>query len=92
MLRGGWEFPQRMSLLKNNCDGTFSDVTRESGLASNPGATQAGAWADIDNDGLIDLFVGSESGSAQLFRNKGDGTFEEIAQPPGLTGAHSPRL
>jgi tetratricopeptide (TPR) repeat protein len=84
VLRGGWEFPQRMSLLKNNCNGTFSDVTRESGLASNPGATQAGTWADIDNDGLIDLFVGSESGPAQLFRNKGDGTFEEIGHAAGI--------
>ncbi len=84
VLRGGWEFPQRMSLLKNNCDGTFTDVTRESGLASNPGATQAGTWADIDNDGLIDLFVGSESGPAQLFHNKGDGTFEDIAHAAGV--------
>src|SRR6185369_15838421 len=84
VLRGGWEFPQRMSLLKNNCNGTFSDVTGESGLASNPGATQAGTWADIDNDGLIDLFVGSESGPAQLFRNKGDGTFEEIGHGAGI--------
>jgi len=84
VLRGGWEFPQRMSLLKNNCDGTFTDVTRESGLASNPSATQAGTWADIDNDGLIDLFVGSESGPAQLFHNKGDGTFEDIAHAAGV--------
>ena len=84
VLRGGWEFPQRMSLLKNNCNGTFTDVTRESGLAANPSATQAGTWADIDNDGLIDLFVGSESGPAQLFHNRGDGTFEDIAHAAGV--------
>jgi tetratricopeptide (TPR) repeat protein len=83
-LRGGWEFPQRMSLLKNNCNGTFTDVTRESGLAASASATQAGTWADIDNDGFIDLFVGSESGPAQLFRNKGDGTFEDIAHAAGV--------
>ncbi len=71
VLRGGWEFPQRMSLLKDNCDGTFTDVTRESGLGATASATQAGAWADIDNDGFVDLFVGSESGPAQLFHNKG---------------------
>ena len=84
VLRGGWEFPQRMSLLKNNCDGIFTDVTRASGLAATANATQAGAWADIDNDGLIDLLVGSESGPAQLFRNQGDGTFEDIAHAAGV--------
>jgi hypothetical protein len=84
VLRGGWEFPQRMSLLKNNCDGTFTDVTRESGLGASASATQAGAWADIDNDGFIDLFVGSESGPAQLYHNKGDGTFEDIAHAAGV--------
>ena len=84
VLRGGWEFPQRMSLLQGHCDGTFTDVTRESGLAATSNATQAGAWADFDNDGFVDLFVGSESGPAQLFRNKGDGTFEDIAHSAGV--------
>ena len=84
VLRGGWEFPQRMSLLQGHCDGTFTDVTREAGLAATANASQAGAWADIDNDGFIDLFVGSESGPAQLFRNKGDGTFEDIAHSAGV--------
>jgi tetratricopeptide (TPR) repeat protein len=84
VLRGGWEFPQRMSLLQGHCDGTFTDVTRESGLAATADATQAGTWADFDNDGFVDLFVGSESGPAQLFRNKGDGTFEDIAHSAGV--------
>ena len=84
VMRGGWEFPQRMSLLQGHCDGTFTDVTRESGLAATSNATQAGAWADFDNDGFVDLFIGSESGPAQLFRNKGDGTFEDIAHSAGV--------
>jgi len=79
VLRGGWEFPQRLSLLQGHCNGTFTDVTREAGLGAAVNATQTAAWADFDNDGFIDLFVGSESGPAQLFRNKGDGTFEDIA-------------
>ena len=71
VLRGGWEFPQRMSLLQGHCDGTFTDVTRESGLAATANATQAGAWADFDNDGFVDLFIGSESGPAPAFPEQG---------------------
>ena len=55
MLRGGWELPQRKSLLRNNCDGTFTDVTAASGLAEPATSTQTAAWADINNDGLLDL-------------------------------------
>ena len=84
VLRGGWEPPQRKSLLRNNCNGTFTDVTTESGLASPVTSTQAAVWVDIDNDGLLDLFVGNEGGPAQLFRNKGDGTFEDIAARAGV--------
>jgi tetratricopeptide (TPR) repeat protein len=84
VLRGGWEVPMRMSLLKNNCNGTFTDVTREAGLAEPASATQTAVWADISNDGLLDLFVGSENGPAQLFLNKGDGTFENISHAAGV--------
>jgi tetratricopeptide (TPR) repeat protein len=83
VLRGGWEFPQRMSLLRNNCDGTFTDVTAAAGL-STPTQTQTAVWADIDNDGFLDLFVGNESGPSHLFRNKGDGTFEDISHAAGI--------
>ena len=47
-------------------------------------STQTAAWADIDNDGFLDLFAGSENGPSQLFRNKGNGTFEDISQPAGV--------
>jgi tetratricopeptide (TPR) repeat protein len=80
VLRGGWEIGQRKSLLKNNCDGTFTDVTVQSGLATPITATQTAAWADIDNDGWLDLFVGNEDGPSQLFLNKRDGTFEDISR------------
>ena len=84
VLRGAWEFPQRKSLLRNNCDGTFTDVTAASGLAEPATQTQTAVWVDIDNDGFLDLFVGSESGPSQLFRNKGDGTFENISHAAGV--------
>jgi hypothetical protein len=86
VLRGGWlrghgEYP--MSLLRNNGDGTFDDVTEEAGLlAAYP--TQTAAWADYDNDGRLDLFVGreeyaGESHPSSLYHNNGDGTFTDIA-------------
>jgi len=87
VLRGGWEQPQRKSLLRNNCDGTFNDVTAASGLASPATSTQTAAWADIDNDGFLDLFVGNENRPSQLFRNTGKGTFEDIAPAAGVARA-----
>jgi tetratricopeptide (TPR) repeat protein len=82
VLRGGWELPQRKSLLRNNCDGTFTDVTEKAGLAQ-PTSTQTAVWADINNDGLLDLYVGNEGGPNQLFLNNGDGTFKDISRGSG---------
>jgi len=84
VLRGGWEYPRPKSLLRNNCDGTFTDVTRESGLGDALTATQTAVWADIDNDGKLDLFVGNENAANQLYWNKGDGTFVDIAGSAGV--------
>lgn len=90
VLRGGWwgrfgEYP--MSLLRNNGDGTFDDVTEEAGLLVN-GPGQTAAWADYDGDGWLDLFVGHESKAgdehpSQLFHNNHDGTFTEVKAPGG---------
>lgn len=83
VLRGGWQSPMRSSLLRNNCDGTFTDVTESAGLAA-PIASQTAVWTDIDNDGFLDLFIGNEQGPSRLYHNKGDGTFENIAQAAGV--------
>ena len=86
VLRGAWQpnnVAQRKSLLRNNCDGTFTDVTEKSGLAK-PTNTQTAVWADINNDGFLDLFVGNETGPSQLFLNKGDGTFADISHSAGI--------
>ncbi len=91
VLRGGWfgkggKHPN--SLLRNNGDGTFTDVTKAAGVLSyHP--TQTAVWFDYDRDGHLDLFVGNESTEAgthpcELFRNNGDGTFTEIAAETGL--------
>jgi FG-GAP-like repeat/ASPIC and UnbV len=92
VLRGAWlgEFgKQPNTLLRNNGDGTFTDVTIESGLLSfNP--TQTGVWADFNNDGWLDLFIGNESPEfahphpAELFINNQDGTFTNTASASGV--------
>ncbi len=91
VLRGGWFGADGLhpnSLLRNQGDGTFADVTEMAGLLTlHP--TQTAAWADFDNDGWLDLFVGNESSAQQrhpceLFRNQGDGTFVNVAAAVGL--------
>jgi tetratricopeptide (TPR) repeat protein len=84
VLRGGWEFPMKKSLLRNNCDGTFTDVTDQSGLGASVTETNSAVWADIDNDGYLDLFIANENSPSQLFRNRGDGTFEDISHATGI--------
>ncbi len=81
--RGAWRGPQRHSLLRNNKDGTFTDVTKEAGLDF-PIGSQVAVWADYDNDGYLDLFVGGERVPSRLYHNKGDGTFEEVALKAGV--------
>ena len=92
VLRGAWFGAQGKipnSLIRNNGDGTFDDVTEETGLLSfHP--TQTAAWFDYNNDGWIDLFIGNESSGndlnpCELFRNNRDGTFTECAAKSGLT-------
>lgn len=84
VMRGGWDYPMRNSLLKNNSDGTFTDVTSLSGLDSGPYRTHSAVWADFDNDGFVDLYIGHEYDASQLFRNKGNGTFEDVSRSAGV--------
>ena len=84
VLRGAWTVPMRNSLLHNNGDGSFTDVTQSAGLALPATSTQTAAWADVDNDGHLDLFVGNEFSPAQLFRNDGRGRFTDIAPQAGV--------
>ncbi|MFL6213162.1 MAG: FG-GAP-like repeat-containing protein [Blastocatellia bacterium] len=84
VMRGGWDYPMRNSLLKNNGDGTFTDVTAQSGLDAGAYRTHSAVWADFDNDGWLDVFIGHEMEPSQLFRNKGDGTFEDVSRAAGV--------
>ncbi|MBT8229421.1 MAG: CRTAC1 family protein, partial [Bacteroidia bacterium] len=91
VLRGAWlgEFGTHPnSLLRNNGNGTFSDVTRSSGLYSLL-PTQTATWQDFNNDGWVDLFIANESSPGfkarcQLFFNNQDGTFKEVSQQKNI--------
>ena len=99
VMRGGWLLSRgqmRMSLLRNDGDGSFMDVTQEAELALPAYPSQSAAWADYDNDGDLDLFYCSESmpesqevGAAiifpsRLFQNDGDGTFTDVSNTAGV--------
>jgi hypothetical protein len=93
VLRGAWMGSQGRypnSLLRNNGEGTFSDVSEEAGVLSfHP--TQTAAWGDYDSDGWLDLFIGNESSKedphpSELYRNNRDGTFTDVAGQAGLAG------
>lgn len=78
------EFPPISNyLFRNNGDGTFSDVSGASGIGAIRGKALGVAVADFDRDGWIDLSVANDSFPQSLFRNNGDGTFEEIASISG---------
>ena len=76
----------RNSLLRNDGHGVFTDVTKAAGLANGVFATHSAAWADYDNDGWVDLYVGHELAPSRLYRNKGDGTFEDVSVKAGVAG------
>ncbi len=98
LLRGGWEKPARLSLLRNKGDGTFTDETIASGLGE-PIASESAAWGDFDNDGLVDVFVCGEytdgladdpkfrpdaRNRCRLYRNLGNGKFADVAASAGV--------
>jgi hypothetical protein len=92
ILRGGWmgaggHYPN--SLLRNNGNGTFDDVTEEAGVLSfHP--TQTATWFDYNSDGWLDLFIANETSTqgtpqpCELFRNNGNGTFTDVAAECGV--------
>jgi hypothetical protein len=73
-------------LFRNNGDGTFTDVTRASGLI-NDGWGMGVAAADYDGDGYTDVFI-TNFGTNTLFHNNGDGTFTNMTREAGLQGGN----
>jgi thioredoxin-like negative regulator of GroEL len=80
------QLPAGDRLFRNKADGTFEDVTGRSGLAAMPGGYGHGvAVGDVDNDGRPDLLV-TRWRSYGLYRNRGDGAFEDVTERWGLGG------
>lgn len=78
-------FPgQPDALYRNNGDGTFADVTREAGVYDSNGKGLGVVWGDYDNDGDPDIYVANDSTENSLYRNNGDGTFEDVAFLTGV--------
>ena len=71
-------------LFHNNGDGTFTDVSKSSGIAAHLGKAWGVVATDINNDGLMDLFVANDTVANFLFANRGSGKFEEIGEPAGV--------
>jgi hypothetical protein len=81
----GPQFSNR--LFRNNCDGTFTDVTEKAGVAGE-GYSMGVAVADYDNDGYPDIFVTGVNRNI-LYHNRGDGTFEDVTEKAHVTGIDS---
>jgi enediyne biosynthesis protein E4 len=76
--------PMPCWLFHNNGDGTFTDVSKESGIARSPAKAWGVVAADINNDGYMDLFVANDTVANFLFANRGKGKFEEIGLLSGV--------
>jgi enediyne biosynthesis protein E4 len=78
------EFPRTTNILyHNNGDGTFTDVSQKSGIASKKGHGLGVAFADYDGDGFTDIFVANDGMQQYLWHNNGNGTFSEVGMEAG---------
>src|SRR5579863_2987719 len=78
-------------LFRNNGDGTFTDVSKSSGIGNFLGKAWGAVATDINNDGRLDLFVANDTVQNFLFANRGSGKFEEIGPQAGIAYSESGR-
>jgi enediyne biosynthesis protein E4 len=76
--------PMPSWLFRNNGDGTFTDVSKSSGIGKYLGKAWGAVATDLNNDGKMDLFVANDTTANFLFMNRGNGKFEEIAALAGV--------
>ena len=79
-------------MYRNNGDGTFTDVTKASGLDRTDGKALGVVFADYDNDGRVDLFVANDLTRNFLYHNEAKGTFKEVGLPAGVALASDGRV
>jgi len=65
-------------LFHNNGDGTFTDISEASGIARSLGKAWGAVACDVNNDGLVDLFIANDTVPNFLFLNRGNGKFQEV--------------
>ena len=75
---------QSPTLFHNRGNGTFEDVTRRAGVFDTTSKGLGVAMLDFDADGWMDLFVANDTQPNRLYRNKGDGTFTDVAMGAGV--------
>ena len=83
--------PTASWLFHNNGDGTFTDVSKTSGIGNLLGKAWGVVATDINNDGFMDLFVSNDTVPNFLFVNRGKGRFEEIGAPAGVAYSEAGR-
>lgn len=71
--------PIRNLLFHNNGNGTFKEVAEKAGVINENGRSLSAAWCDFDDDGFPDLYVANDVSDNALYRNNGDGTFEDVS-------------
>ncbi len=80
---------QMDALYRNNGDGTFTDVSEEAGITRTNGRAMSSTVADLNNDGLLDIYVANDGTENFYYENQGDGTFSEKGMSLGLAfGEH----
>lgn len=81
--------PERNLLFHNRGDGTFAEVAAAAGVLGERGKSLEAVWADLDEDGWPDLYVANDVTDNQLFRNLGNGTFEDISHAAAVADYRS---
>ena len=79
--------PLHDTLYRNNGDGTFTDVSKETGILAHMGKGMSVSFADYDGDGFLDAFVANDTTPGFLFHNLGGKKFEEVGAPAGVAYA-----
>jgi hypothetical protein len=72
------------TLYRNNGDGTFTDVTKQAGVFQPNGRGMSATISDLNNDGYLDIYVPNDAMENYYFRNKGDGTFDNVGLMMGM--------